>query len=79
MKHMSQKSKKVFRDKVLINDEQFYPNFVLPNILTFMWESTWDGGQWFVFLGLRNLPKTIGQKHSQIAQSFLSMKIFSEC
>jgi hypothetical protein len=41
-----------------------------PNILTFMWESTWDGGQWICFWGLCNLPDTIGQKISQIAQTF---------
>jgi len=44
-----------------------------------MWDKAQDGGQWPKKIRFHNLPEIIGQKKSQTAQIFWSMKIFSEC
>ncbi len=66
---------------IVLRVQNISPNVVLPYILTFMWESTQDGGQWQNKNKnhLHNLHEIIGQKYSQTAEFCWSMKIFSEC
>ncbi len=55
-------------------------NVALPNTLTFMWESTWDGGQrWNHFFAFTICPKWSGRKFLKLPKTISSLKIFPEC